>query len=228
MAYDSGAPWRGPLFRVPITVVKPVPVGPAAPARAGYGSFSSEATPHFAAAFRALDFAAGAEHRRFVAVPEGATWCEMRLTAAAGLPNPCNYFVRATQLRPAQKFSDGEGARAYVQLAANQEWAHNFAVQVRVTAAVLTCILPTTDALLIYLFVSNIGTRLATLAVLMRLDVFVALWQWLASVYPVRLQSEGRTAQCGYLWTIVTRLINFMQRYVLASGEQILGVVRYG
>lgn len=138
MAYDSGAPWRGPLFRVPITVVKPVAVGPAAPVGGSLGGFSlggnGEVSPHFAARFRRLDFAAGAEHRRFVAVPEGATWCEMRLTAAAGLPNPCNYFVRATQLRPAQRFSDGEGARAYVQLAANQEWVHSFAVQVTATA----------------------------------------------------------------------------------------------
>lgn len=130
-ALDSEALWRGPIFRVPVTVVKPTACGPPPPSASTTlprTRLEPPIPPHVAL-FPSLAFTAGREHRHFVAVPEGATWCEMKLTSASdGCTNPRGYIVRATQLRPAQSFSDNEGVRAFLQLGAGQDWNRAFPV----------------------------------------------------------------------------------------------------
>ena len=75
--YDArpGYEWRGPLFRIPVTVVKPlVPSTP----DVGFGD---------------LRFSPGDVQRFFVQVPAGSTWAELTLTAGH-MENPRLFMVR--------------------------------------------------------------------------------------------------------------------------------------
>lgn len=60
--YDTAHPEHGPLFRVPITVVRTVPERGPSPYN-----------------FDALQCKPGAVHRIFLDVPAGATWADIRL-----------------------------------------------------------------------------------------------------------------------------------------------------
>ena len=61
-----------------MTVIKAAVVDKASPANG-----SKPAGSDYIARLGSLDFVAGRELRRFVAVPEGATWCEMSFSAGA-------------------------------------------------------------------------------------------------------------------------------------------------
>jgi len=98
--YDSDTPGRK-LFDVPVTVAKPIiPDGP-----------TMQLTP--------LQLSKGKVDRRFIAVPEGATWAELRLRSikheTPGASVRC--WVHAVQLEPQQRLNDAE--HAYV-LALNE------------------------------------------------------------------------------------------------------------
>ncbi len=62
--FDSDDPERGPLFRIPVTVIQPRPV-------------DAEAVPHWNSRLR---FQPGQIARRFLAVPPGATWADVRIS----------------------------------------------------------------------------------------------------------------------------------------------------
>ncbi|CAL8469996.1 g9538 [Coccomyxa elongata] len=136
-AFDSSAPWRGPLFRVPVTVVRPMQVDTHSSPLSGTLSTSSGASKDsssFTASFGWLDFTPGLEVRRFVAVPEGATWAELRITTGDN-EQPRVMMVRASQLLPHTRFSDTE-ARATLSLAANAEERLSFATVAGATVEV--------------------------------------------------------------------------------------------
>ncbi|CAM6096265.1 unnamed protein product [Calypogeia fissa] len=78
---DMEAPWRGPSFRVPVTVIKPMEL------QAG----SALAT------FDDLSFTPGHIERRFVVVPEGATWAELSVRVS-GFDTPRQFSITAVQL----------------------------------------------------------------------------------------------------------------------------------
>lgn len=127
--YDSSAEWRGPLFRVPITVVRPLQL------TARPGRLALEATGDAAGAVLQGEavlclgtepFVPGKEMRRFVAVPEGATWAEMKIKAVAG-ETPKSLMLRATALVPHTRYSDSEH-RSFVQLAPYAEHTTSFTV----------------------------------------------------------------------------------------------------
>ena len=91
--YDSETPGHK-LFEIPVTVTKPiVPDGP---------------TMEFAP----LQLSKGKVDRRFIAVPEGATWAELRLKSTShsvpGTSVRC--WVHAVQLPPLQRLPDAEHA----------------------------------------------------------------------------------------------------------------------
>ncbi|KAK9809052.1 hypothetical protein WJX72_008467 [[Myrmecia] bisecta] len=156
---DSKAPWRGPLFRLPITVIKPLRLT-SSPDEAST-SGRTDAAPHsgnnraapeatngnsssstgnqasqaggrlgprrdYVARLGQIAFTAGREVRRFVEVPEGAAWAEMRIRADEH-DTPRSFMVRATQLLPHTRYSDSE-ARSFVSLAAHAEYTLNFKV----------------------------------------------------------------------------------------------------
>jgi len=75
LAYDMLARWRGPLFRVPITVAMPVQGDPTS------ANGSKPSSSKFTYSLGPFDFAPGHEVRQFIATPEGATWAEISLSA---------------------------------------------------------------------------------------------------------------------------------------------------
>ncbi len=84
-AEDSSAPWRGPLFRVPVTVIKTTPVETleaAVPPGLGNGDESTHADDYIAR-LGTITFQPGTEERRFVSIPEGATWATVKVRAGA-------------------------------------------------------------------------------------------------------------------------------------------------
>ncbi|KAK9867034.1 hypothetical protein WJX84_006426, partial [Apatococcus fuscideae] len=167
---DSKAPWRGPIFRIPVAVMRPLHVGPQLQPPPPTSLISS--TTHDTSAFPVpdqelnpfpssiasstsgvepaipvdepnvsskasgeaghkgamrectvrlgkLDFRPGLEIRRFVAVPEGATWGEMRLRAGPH-ETPKIFMIRAQQLLPHTRHTSTEKSGA-VNMSAHAE-----------------------------------------------------------------------------------------------------------
>ncbi|CAO3593980.1 unnamed protein product [Absidia cylindrospora] len=83
LGYDTANPERGPLFRVPVSVVKPV--------NADNGSLT----------YQKVEYGPGDIIRRFVHVPEGATDCELTLRVnAASATSPARFMLHLLQLVP--------------------------------------------------------------------------------------------------------------------------------
>ena len=80
---DASDPDRGPLFRVPITVVRPRLV----PEKG-----------------RTLSFRAGQIHRMFLDVPDGATWANIRIRRVDDAGRSVRYLLHATQLLGGELF----------------------------------------------------------------------------------------------------------------------------
>lgn len=78
---DCEAPWRGPLFQIPVTVLKPIELTPKPPS----------------IIFSGLTFIPGHIERRFIVVPVGATWAEATVRAS-GFDTPRRFYVNAVQL----------------------------------------------------------------------------------------------------------------------------------
>jgi tripeptidyl-peptidase-2 len=120
--FDADAEWRGPLFRLPVTVARPE----AAPARAGVAAplvgWSLSLDPGAATGGEAP----GGEARRLVAAPEGATWAELRLRRRGGAL-PATLMVRATQQLPHTRYSHSEH-RSTAVLVPGAEAVSRFAV----------------------------------------------------------------------------------------------------
>ena len=93
LGYDTSAPERGPLFHVPVYVVKPtVPT---------HGSIQ----------FKNVEYGPGDIIRRFVQVPEGATNCELVIKARATADAaPARFMLHLLQLVPRQ---NQKGKHAY-------------------------------------------------------------------------------------------------------------------
>lgn len=90
--YDLCHQWRGPLFRVPVTVLVPQFCPPGA----------SEVT------FESEFFSPGKVTRHFVQPPEGATWAELTLTAEGDVSNPKTFMIRASQVAPQRHHKESE------------------------------------------------------------------------------------------------------------------------
>lgn len=80
---DSEAPWRGPLFRIPVTICKPLELKTLPPV----------------ATFSDLSLVAGGIERRFISVPEGTTWAEAKLRMTS-FDTPRRVYVNAGQIVP--------------------------------------------------------------------------------------------------------------------------------
>ncbi|XP_050387526.1 tripeptidyl-peptidase 2, partial [Argentina anserina] len=83
---DCKAPWRGPIFRIPITITKPITVI----SRPPLYSFSR------------MSFLPGHIERRFIEVPHGATWVEATMQTS-GFDTTRRFFVDSVQLCPLQR-----------------------------------------------------------------------------------------------------------------------------
>ncbi|GAU32394.1 hypothetical protein TSUD_44370 [Trifolium subterraneum] len=82
---DCKAPWRGPLFRIPITITKPVAV--------------INRTPQVS--FSEMLFQPGHIERKYIEVPHGASWVEATMNISS-FDTPRRFFVDTVQICPLQ------------------------------------------------------------------------------------------------------------------------------
>ncbi|KAG0483011.1 hypothetical protein HPP92_011095 [Vanilla planifolia] len=83
---DCKAPWRGPLFRVPITIIKPIsPVG----------------QPPLVS-FLDVSFLPGHIERKFINVPVGATWAEAMIRTS-NFDTARRFFIDTVQVCPLKR-----------------------------------------------------------------------------------------------------------------------------
>ncbi|KAL0317794.1 UNVERIFIED_CONTAM: Tripeptidyl-peptidase 2 [Sesamum angustifolium] len=85
-ALDCRSPWRGPLFRIPITITKPQAVKNRPPI----------------IVFQGLSFVPGHIERKFVEVPIGATWVEVTVKTF-GFTTARRFFIDSVQISPLQR-----------------------------------------------------------------------------------------------------------------------------
>ncbi|KAK7279941.1 hypothetical protein RJT34_25002 [Clitoria ternatea] len=83
---DCKAPWRGSLFRIPITITKPVAV--------------TNNPPNVS--FSKMLFQPGHIERKYIEVPHGASWVEATLNASS-FDTARRFFVDAVQICPLQR-----------------------------------------------------------------------------------------------------------------------------
>ncbi|KAJ6876302.1 tripeptidyl-peptidase 2-like isoform X2 [Populus alba x Populus x berolinensis] len=83
---DCKAPWRGPIFRIPVTITKPMKVKNHPP----FISFSS------------MSFVPGHIERRYIEVPFGATWVEATMQTS-GFDTTRRFFIDTVQICPLQR-----------------------------------------------------------------------------------------------------------------------------
>ncbi|XP_024625143.2 tripeptidyl-peptidase 2 isoform X2 [Medicago truncatula] len=83
---DCKAPWRGPLFRIPITITKPVAVINRPPQ----------------VSFSEMLFEPGHIERKYIEVPHGASWVEATMNISS-FDTPRRFFVDTVQICPLQR-----------------------------------------------------------------------------------------------------------------------------
>ncbi|TKY51308.1 Tripeptidyl-peptidase 2 [Spatholobus suberectus] len=83
---DCKAPWRGPLFRIPITITKPVAVTNRPPQ----------------VSFSKMLFQPGHVERKYIEVPHGASWVEATMNASS-FDTARRFFVHTVQICPLQR-----------------------------------------------------------------------------------------------------------------------------
>ncbi|XP_021765110.1 tripeptidyl-peptidase 2-like [Chenopodium quinoa] len=88
---DSKAPWRGPLFRIPVTITKPMAVVNSPPL----------------ISFAGMQFCPGHIERKYIEVPHGATWIEATMRTS-GFDTSRRFFVDAVQLSPLKRYMKTE------------------------------------------------------------------------------------------------------------------------
>ncbi|CAI0546836.1 unnamed protein product [Linum tenue] len=83
---DCKAPWRGPIFRIPITITKPMTVENRPPR----------------VSFSKMSFLPGHIERRFIEVPLGASWVEA-IVRASEFDTTRRFFIDTLQICPLQR-----------------------------------------------------------------------------------------------------------------------------
>ena len=102
---DADATDEAPLFRVPVTVIR----------------------PHELTSETALPLKSGTEIRRFFSVPAGATWADLTLRLSAA-DEQRTILVHPVQLYDGEAFSAADH-RSYIRLVPGEEKTQSFAVQ---------------------------------------------------------------------------------------------------
>lgn len=83
---DCKAPWRGPLFRIPVTITKPIALKNEPPL----------------ITLQLMQFIPGKIERKYIEVPVGATWAEATMRAS-GFDTARRFFVDAVQICPLRR-----------------------------------------------------------------------------------------------------------------------------
>ncbi|KAK6155687.1 hypothetical protein DH2020_009935 [Rehmannia glutinosa] len=95
-ALDCKSPWRGPLFRIPVTITKPQ---------------SIESRPPLIV-FQGMSFVPGHIERKFVEVPIGATWVEVTMKTS-GFSTARRFFIDSVQISPLQRHIKWESVATF-------------------------------------------------------------------------------------------------------------------
>lgn len=93
---DCKAPWRGPLFRVPITIIK---------------SISPKGQPPLISLSN-ISFLPGHIERRFIEVPLGATWIEATMRTS-GFTTARRFYIHSVQICPLRRPIKWESAVSF-------------------------------------------------------------------------------------------------------------------
>ncbi|XP_065869545.1 tripeptidyl-peptidase 2 isoform X2 [Euphorbia lathyris] len=83
---DCKAPWRGPIFRIPVTITKPMAIKSRPPL----------------VSFTRMSFQPGHIERRFIEVPNGANWVEATMRTS-GFDTTRRFFIDTVQICPLQR-----------------------------------------------------------------------------------------------------------------------------
>uniref|UniRef100_A0A5B6YUZ2 Tripeptidyl-peptidase 2 n=1 Tax=Davidia involucrata TaxID=16924 RepID=A0A5B6YUZ2_DAVIN len=83
---DCKAPWRGPLFRIPVTITKPMGVKSRPPL----------------ISYPGMSFLPGHIERKYIEVPIGASWVEATMRTS-GFDTARRFFVDTVQISPLQR-----------------------------------------------------------------------------------------------------------------------------
>ncbi|XP_070539380.1 tripeptidyl-peptidase 2-like isoform X2 [Ptychodera flava] len=110
--YDVTCPQRGPVFRVPVTVIKPSHI---------------EDDTYFELKSEQLTFKAGQVHRNFIHVPAGATWAEFSLVSQEK-KSAARFVIHAVQLIPHCAYRSHEYYK-FITLPELAESTHAFSVK---------------------------------------------------------------------------------------------------
>lgn len=109
--YDVTNSQRGAVFRLPVTVIRTVEIEPGD-------------RPLFA---EQLEFHSPEVVRRFIAVPDGATWADLSLQLRGSGGELRRFLAHAVQLIPGESFEAAQ-FKQYLTLSPNQEVVQSFAV----------------------------------------------------------------------------------------------------
>ncbi|MFQ5732795.1 MAG: S8 family serine peptidase [Planctomycetaceae bacterium] len=118
--FDAANPSRGPLFRVPVTILRTVGGSPAVRSPAS-------ATPSAPRHRETVAFKPGTIARRFFVVPDGATWADLQLSAKTGDGEGRRFVVHTVRAQYGQSI-DSIAERNYVMLSDGKPHAKSFAV----------------------------------------------------------------------------------------------------
>ncbi|XP_077987332.1 tripeptidyl-peptidase 2-like [Glandiceps talaboti] len=110
--YDVTCPQRGPIFRVPVTVIKAAHI---------------EDDTYFELKSEPLIFKPGQVHRKFIHVPVGATWAEFTL-ASQEKKKTARFVIHSIQIQPQTAYRTNEYYK-FITLPELAESTHAFSVK---------------------------------------------------------------------------------------------------
>ncbi|CAB4017177.1 tripeptidyl-peptidase 2, partial [Paramuricea clavata] len=117
--FDSQDLKRGKLFKVPVSIIIPTRISDDSPV---------------AWTARDIKFKPGDVHRTFFTVPPGVTWAELTVTSPSS-ENGSKFKIHAVQILPLKSFKCHMFSR-FMELSANSNVTHSFAVEAGVTLEV--------------------------------------------------------------------------------------------
>ena len=94
IGYDTENPTMGPLFKIPVTVCKPV------------------TTNEAVVQFKNLEFSSGEIMRKFISVPATSNYCEI-IVSTLGRVTPARFILHLLQIQPQSRYSTFESEYAF-------------------------------------------------------------------------------------------------------------------